>query len=725
MPDQKIWERFLPPVPPPAFADPWEAAGDALAVLEPARRIDVPTWAETSPRQIASPGFTGAWRNSFAAYMVEPSRMTTSRKYGAVVFVGPARTSKTEPLILNTIGHRIECHPRDMLVVCSTQDVAKQFSERKLGPMLRATRALRDRQMRGRGADNIHEKKFAGNMNLQIRWPVIGYFSQNEYFDVLLTDYDRMPDDVDGEGSAFSLARKRTQHAGSQAMVVCESSPGRVIERDDWEASTLHEAPPCSGILAEYNAGTRGGFYWTCPHCRDPFRPLMERLHFERKSTPGETARTVTMICPNGCVIGADRKFELNSSGVWLHETNDGQSLVPIDDPAVRDTDVVSYWLEGPVAALQSWEQLVLRAEQGRIQFEETGDEGALKATTNLDGGRPYLPQIRTLGEQLAPATLKALSEAYPLRAAPAGTRFITVQVDVQPNRFVVQVDAWGIGLERWLIDRFDIHAPPADAPDAAGRSIDPPRYYEDWAALTALLDIAYPVTGTGFALLPRSIVVDLHGAKGTTDNAYHWWRHHRRAGNVGRCYVVRGRGGTDRERAVYKTPEKVQGTKRRRKSDLMIVEAGTDPLKDEVIMSLTRKDAGPGKYHLSDQLADSVFAEFCAEARTEAGWREIKSGLRNEALDLAVYGKAMSIVLKAERINWARPPAWAVDGPENSFAVAIEAGSAPAKRRMKTPKAKKETAPAAAPAPPPAARKAPAKPGWINRPGGNWISRR
>jgi len=721
MPDRSAWERFLPPVPPPTFADPFEAAGAALTVLEPARRIDVPTWAEKS-RVIASPGFSGPWRNDFAAYMVEPSRMTTSRRYGAVVFVGPARTSKTEPLILNTIGHRIECNPRDMLVVCSTQDVAKQFSERKLSPMLRASRTLRARQMTGRGSDNIHEKKFSAGMNLQIRWPVIGYFSQNEYFDVLLTDYDRMPDDVDGEGSAFFLARKRTQHAGSQAMVVCESSPGRVIERDDWEATTLHEAPPCSGILAEYNAGTRGGFYWTCPHCRDPFRPLMERLHYERKSTPGETAKTVTMVCPNGCIIGPDRKYELNCSGLWLHETNDGQSLVPIDDDAVRDTDVVSYWLEGPVAALQSWEQLILRAEQGRLQFEDTGDEGALKATTNIDQGRPYLPQIRTLGEQLQPETLKALSDAYPLRVAPADARFVTVQVDVQPNRFVVQVDAWAPGLERWLIDRFDIHTPPADAPNASTRSIDPPRYYEDWAVLSALLDVAYPVTGTGYGLLPRAIVVDLHGAKGTTDHAYHWWRHHRRAGNASRCFVVRGRGGTDRERAVYKTPEKVQGTKKRRKSDLMIVEAGTDPLKDEVIMALTRKDSGPGKYHLPDQLADTVFAEFCAEARTDFGWREVKSGLRNEALDLAVYGKALAIVLKAERINWERPPAWALAGPENSYAVPIEIGAAPAKRRMKTPKPAKPEA--AATPPKPTRQTPPAKRTWINRPGGNWFSR-
>ncbi|TCN30323.1 terminase gpA endonuclease subunit [Sinorhizobium americanum] len=676
MREARPWEKFLPPVPPPAFADPWDhAAGPALSVLNPARRIDVPTWAEQGGRKISTAAGMQAWRNDFAPYMTEPSRMATSRRYRAVAFAGPARTVKSESLILNTIGHRIACNPRDMLVVCSTQDTAKQFSERKLAPMIRENSKLAEKQLAGRGADNIHEKRFAGNMNLQIRWPVIGYFSQNEYFDVLLTDLDRMTDDVGGEGAPFLLALKRIQHSGSQGIVIAESSPGFVVTVDDWQPTTLHEAPPCAGgILPIFNTGTRGGWYWTCPHCGDPFRPLFGTLHYERKSTPGESARTVEMVCPNGCCIAPDRKNELNRGGFWLHETADGQSAVPIDDPDVRDTDVVSYWMEGPAAALQTWPELVRVNEQARQTFEETGSDKDLKTTVFQDQGRAYLPQIRSVGDALSAETLKALAEAYPMKVAPAQTRFLTYQVDVQPNRFVVQVDAWGPGLERWLIDRFDIHEPPSGAPGAGERSIDPPRYYEDWSALSVLLDKAYPVAGSGFALLPRAIVVDLHGAKGTTDHAYHWWRHQRKAGNSGRCYIQRGRGGTERDRAVYKAPEKVQGTKKRRRSDLMLIETGTDPLKDEVIMSLTRKEAGPGKYHLPETLAASAFEEFCAEVRTDEGWRERKSGLRNESLDLAVYGKALAIVLKAETITWSRPPMWAAPLEKNTYAVKLGA---------------------------------------------------
>ncbi|MGI0527281.1 terminase gpA endonuclease subunit [Rhizobium giardinii] len=669
------WVRFMPSTSAPQFASAGDLVIERLSTLRPARRIDVPTWAEQH-RRLATTNYQGLWRNDFAPYMVEPSRMVTSRKYGAIVFVAPARTAKSESLVLNVIGHRIDCAPSDMLVVCQTQDSAKQFSERKLAPMLRANRDLTDKQATGRGADNIHEKRFSGNMNLQIRWPVIGYFSQNEYPIVILTDRDRMPDDIDGEGDPFTLARKRTQHAGSLGMVIEESSPGRLILDEDWKAATPHEAPPCTGILGDYNLGTRGAFYWFCPSCNDPFRPEFERLQWETKATPGESARTAEMVCPNGCCIAPDRKFVCNQAGIWLHETNDGKDVCEIDDGRVRDTDILSYRCEGPVAAMQNWEQLVSRHLQAKATFETTGDEQALKATINLDQGKAYLPLVRSIGDSVSEDTLKALAERYPLKIVPAEARFLTVQVDIQGNRFVVHVDAWGEGLERWLIDRFDIAQPPESAPggerDAKGnarRAIDPARYFEDWADLPGLLNSSYPVEGSAFSLMPVAMIVDSAGRPGVTPNAYRFLRKMQKQGLGQRVYLAKGSSRLD-DRARYLEPEKVLQQKGRRVGDIKLVFVGTDKLKDEIILGLTRKEAGPGKYHLSEQLPTQVFTELTAEVKTESGWQKRKSGLANEAFDLSVYGKALVIILRGEKIDWSNPPHWARPANENSFAV-------------------------------------------------------
>src|SRR3546814_12495812 len=71
-----------------------------------------------------------------------------------------------------------------------------------------------------------------------------------------ITDYDRIPDDIAGDGNAFDLASKRTTTFGSFAMTLAESSPSREIT-DYKKVVRGHAAPPPTGILALYNRGER------------------------------------------------------------------------------------------------------------------------------------------------------------------------------------------------------------------------------------------------------------------------------------------------------------------------------------------------------------------------------------------------------------------------------------------------------------------------------------
>lgn len=675
-------ERLIGNLPPPAHAPIAALVSEALAALLPPRRIDPPGWAE-SERMLRTPTYSGRWRNDFAPYMVEPSRMTISRRYASVVFVGPARTVKTDALALNSFGHRACCMPRDMLIVAPTKDAAREFSITKLDTFIRANPAVERRMLAGKGADNIFDKRVTGGMRIRIGWPVIGQLSMVDIPDVILTDYDRFPDDVDGEGSAFDLALKRTQTFGSLGMCIAESSPGRPVLDEEWTSTTPHEAPPATGILGLYNPGTRGRWYWTCPQCAEAFQPLFERLSWETRDTPAESAKTVTVGCPHcGFPIPPAMKPELNRAGFWLHETADGRA-VPIDDPDVRDTDSVTYLMEGPAAAMQSLPQLVQRHLDAEAEYSRTGDETRLKTTVNVDQGRPYVPRIRAIGEGLHAEALKALAQKYPMDIAPAATRFITVQVDVQASRFVASVEAWGEGLEHWLICRFDIVRPPGEVD---GRAIDPARYPEDWAALDSLLECSWPVAGTGHALMARALIVDSGGAPGVSANAYKWWRRKRTGGLAHRAFLGKGAGGLDRDRAAYVAPEKVEGTRQKRRTDLRIVRIGTDPLKDEIAAALTRKEPGPNAYHLPEALADAQLEEFCAEVRGPKGWEKKRHGLRNESLDLAVMAKALAIVLKAEKIDWSSPPDWARPVGENSYRVEGVASETPVPDEEKKP---------------------------------------
>lgn len=656
----------------PDFATPVDALRVALPILAPPARVTVSA-AAAKYRRLDTLAYRGPWRNDVAPYMVEPMDKLTSRRFNALVFVGPARSAKTDALIINPIVHGVTSHPRNMTIVHMSKDSARDFSLEKIDGMIRSTAPVRDKLMTSAGADNIFDKRFIGGMRLSIAWPVVSKLSARDIPFVALSDYDRMDDDIGGEGDPFSLGRKRTQTFGTLGMTVVESSPGRPILDEGWRRKTPHEAPPCTGILGLYNRGTRARFYWQCPGCDEDFEPTFATLVWPEKVVPAIAGAETSMVCPHcGSIIEPDDKTDLNAGGKWLHEAADG-SLVSVDDECIRPTDVLSYWLPGPPATFQKMGEIVQRYLEAKAHFDATGDEAPLKATTNVDQGNPHLPRARSVGGNLIEETLKERAERYPLGIAPDKTRFITVAVDVQANRFVCHVDAWGAGLERWLIQRFELFKPPADAPRAGERAIDPALYAEDWDVLFGLLDRAFPVAGTGKALTPIAVAIDSHGGPGVTERAYGFWRRAKRKRLGKRFKLISGEGGFKKRRAFEGYPEGGIQRKKGARPDVPLVRVSTDRLKDEVAASLTREEPGPGAYHLPSDIDPRVFGEMAAERRTDKGWERKAGNKANEALDLAVYGKALVIVLGAEKFNWDVPKNWACPIENNVLAVDLD----------------------------------------------------
>ncbi|MBD8875427.1 phage terminase large subunit family protein [Roseibium polysiphoniae] len=657
---------------PPQYARAVGCLRAALPTIAPIRRQAVSAWSEQS-RFLLDNGSVVPWRNSVTPYMVEPMDTTTSRRFRAAVFVGPARTGKTDALILNKTAHTICCDPQDLRIVHMSQDAAREFSRKKLGQLIRYTPDVSERLGKERYDDNTLIKNFEGNMSVDVAWPVVAKMSASDIPLMLLTDYDRMPEDIGGEGTAFDLSFKRTQTFGSRGMTVVESSPGRPVLDDDFDApeTERHLAPPCTGILSLYNRGTRGRFYWPCPDCSSLFEPDFKLLQYPEKGTPAEKGAGAFLACPHcGCVLEHRHKRERNQFAQWLHESRIGE-LVPIHDDSLRETDIASWWLNGTVAAFQSWAELVTRYEGALEEFDRTRDSKALKTTITVDQGKPFSERLIADEDELSVKELKDRAEPYALNIAPAESRFLLIAVDVQKGRFVVEVFAFGVELEHWVIARFDMHTPPSSAPRAQERAIDPARYSEDWDALFDLLEREFPVLGAPFSLVPVALVVDGFGEEGVTKHAYAFYRRAKAKGYRGRVFISKGMRGYDRDRAVLRTPEKQEGKRLKKASDLKILQIGTWKMKNELVAALSRTDPGPGACHLSKNLPTDVFEELCAEEKTSKGWELKKGKKRNEAFDLGVYALALVIVLKGERINWDRPPTWAAELDRNAFARA------------------------------------------------------
>lgn len=121
--------------------------------------------------------------------------------------------------------------------------------------------------------NNVYDRTFLAGNYLKIGWPSVNIMSSSDYKCVALTDYDRFPEDIDGEGDAFSLASKRTTTFMSSGMTLVESSPGRDVKDVKWRRTSPHEAPPTTGILSLYNRGDRRRWYWPCPHQVSIFSP--------------------------------------------------------------------------------------------------------------------------------------------------------------------------------------------------------------------------------------------------------------------------------------------------------------------------------------------------------------------------------------------------------------------------------------------------------------------
>ncbi|SHG01515.1 Phage terminase, large subunit GpA [Pseudosulfitobacter pseudonitzschiae] len=610
-------------------------------------------------------------------YMIEPANMTTSRLFREVIFAGPARAGKTV-MLMSTVSHLVICDPGVCQIVHMTEATAEAWVDEELMPMIENSPELAKRQGRGRSDRNILSKKFIGGAKISIGPPTKAFLSGKTTRTVLFTDLDRMALNIGKEGSPFAMGAKRTETLGSRGMTVAEASPGHVVTDPGHKPATPHEAPPVAGgILELYNGGTRGRWYWDCPGCGEAFEPRFDRLSYDKALSPADAGASAVMVCPhNGCVIEHREKVALNRAGYWLHETAAG-GLARIESGDVLKSDRVSYWLNGAAAAFASWARLVSKYETALRGFKAGGDESPLQVTINTDQGLPYLPRAMSDEGALSVEDLRKACKPYAQGVAPEWARFVILSADVQAGRFVVQATAFGVDGCRAVIDRFDIHTPPSDAPGAADRQLDPAVYSEDWAALLPLMETVYAVEGQSYGLRPMAMGCDFHGAPGVSDNATKFWQARRKEGDALRWYMIRGHGGFKVEgRQWYKAPTRASDGKQVR--DIKLLNIATDKHKDTTFSGLGRSDIGPGALILGEWMPDGPIKEFTAEKRGEKGWVKRPNMPRNESIDLCGYAQAVAEHKGLLKLDPANPQPWAIGGLKNPFAVEITAAGNP-----------------------------------------------
>jgi phage terminase large subunit GpA-like protein len=600
----------------------------AAKLLLPPKRITVP---ESASKHVMSEGASGEmerWQAELTPYMIEPMLTLTNRKYKAVVFVGPARSGKTLAMIECFIAHIVTANPSDTLVVQMTQDMARDFSKKKITRLIKSSPAIASLINSKSEDDNVFDKTFLNGMVLNFGWPSISQLSSRTFAKVLITDFDRMPLDVDGEGSVFKLASKRTQTMLSAGKTVVESSPGYEYDSNGWSQKHKHEAPPADGIAQLYNSGTQHKLYWPCPDCKEYFLADMENLDRE----------SAMMKCSHcGSMHSETKKRSMNASPKWI--AREGR----------EDSEIASFWMEGPAAKYQKWSSLIEQERIGLEAFESNGNHSLLKATINVDQGRWYCQPVKHKQRDIN--ELLGRLEVWTKDTLPKGVRFLTAAVDQQKDCFVVQVHGWGARKESWIVARYKMRESRIRF-DTEGKplAMNPSSYYEDWAELKNVFERDYE------GLKPLLIGIDTGGQNKATEHAYSFSKMIAGEEYATRLWLLKGN-----PNLAAGMLTQSESKDRRRVAPLWLV--GTTAAKDELERMLNRESHGEGYLHIPRFLDDKTVLELTAEVRGLRGWEKTDKKRSNETQDLAAYNIALYYALGAHRIDWDDEktiPAWA-----------------------------------------------------------------
>lgn len=661
--------------------------------VRPPERLTVSEAAEKY-RYVNNPGsYVGKWDNTTAPYLVEPMDELTNRLYNTVCFIGPAQCGKTD-MFLNYQAHTVICDPADLMLVQTKQGTARDFSITRVDRLHRHSEEVGKRLLHRQNADNTYDKQYQSGMVLRLSWPSVDELSGRPIPRLWLTDYDRMTQDVDGEGTPYMMAQARTTSFRSFGKVAVETSPGFMLMDPQWVKRSPHEAPPVQGGLAIYNSGDRRRYYWQCIECHNAFEPHYDLIAYPDTKDPVEAGEQCYLVCPH-CGHwyhhegrnGEPGKFEMNQladrggHARWLKE---GEIWMP-DNKIIgnaRRSDVASFWLFGVCAAFSKWKDLVTATVNAENEFLESGAEETLKTVTNTKRGEVYTPKSQALAR--SPQTLMARARDYGTQVIPPGVRFLIATIDIQKNRFVVQVH--GIGMEDiWIIDRYEIkysRRPEADRPEQF-QYVNPGAHPEDWRQIVPeVMKKTYPLlTDPDREMAIYYTFCDIGGREGVTKNAYDFYRWLRRGydeeateevkelypwepGFDARFQLLKGDPIVTKPRVLLSYPDSQRKDRHAgARGEIPVLFLNTNMLKDELDARLERTSTG-GRINFPNWLNVNFYKELTVETRNKDGKWENVNNYRNESWDLLVYclGGLLHVPVGFAHIRWDDPPSWAAE---------------------------------------------------------------
>ncbi len=557
-----------------------------FAVLAPPPDMTISQWADEyrrlSSEAAAEPG---RWRTSRAPYQREIMDAVCDVRVQKVVIMSAAQIGKTDALILNPIGYYMHYDPSPIMVMQPTIALSEAFSKDRLTPMLRDTPVLRGKvseKTRNSGNTILHKVFPGGHITMVGANSPAGLRSRP--IRILLADeIDAYPATAGNEGDPLILAGKRLANFWNKKEV-CVSTPT--------DAQT-------SRIAVEYENSTQEEWNVPCPVCG--------------KLTPLEWANVIFTdmddigyACPACGVVSSETD--------WKEQYKNGKFIAKYPERKVR-----GFHLNALASTFVEWREIVEKFITANEE-KKKGNIELLKAWTNTEMGETWDEE----GEKIETDDLYKRRERYNCEV-PEEVLVLTAGVDVQDDRFEIEVVGWGVEKESWGIRyqviRGDLKLKPV------------------WDELDAFLSQTF-TTSDGRRLKIICTCVDSGGH--FTTQVYRFCKER----TARRVFAIKGKGGA--EVPYYNRPSKANNVK----APLFTI--GVDTGKAILFQRLAVKEEGPNYCHFPREKDKGYTQEYFKGLTAEKmvvtykkgkavfAWVLKDSGYkRNEPLDVRNYATA------------------------------------------------------------------------------------
>ncbi|WP_234197121.1 phage terminase large subunit family protein [Pseudacidovorax sp. NFM-22] len=602
----------------------------AIEGARPDPELRVDDWAEEHiilPKSGAQPGEFRFTRTPYARRVHQV--LSPSHPSKRVVARVASQMFKTQTA-LNWIGSIMHRRPRNILALEPTDTLVKRFSARvsimirlaKDGVLTSRVAAAKSRDSR----NTVQAKDFLGDATLYMNTAgSAANLAEVSAPYIYVDEIDRLERNVDDEGDPVELAEARATQFGNDCKFFYTSSPSVV---------------GFSKIDELHALGTQEEYHVPCPHCGELHPLLLERFRYRRDPDTGYMDRA-WFVCP---ACGAD--IEEHHKATLLPDEAAGGTARWVATSR-GDGETISFTMSAfymPVGAI-TWLSLARQYARAKERLAR-GDHEAMQVFYNTRLGLSYQNTERV-------STAKDLmdrAEGYASRVLPDQALVATMAVDTQANRLEVQIEAWGPGMEHWVLDYVVLSGSPSVPPTTEGSV---------WQRLDELRRTPLMHAGGGKPIYISAYGIDSAGHN--TQDVYNYGSGRQAMG----CTVLHGATRPNRP-VISSAPSRVDIDWNGKKTPggVELWQVGTDVAKD-YLHNRMQLQGGPGAMHFHKDLPPAWFEGLVIEqprtryarGRTIREWINPPGG-RNEPLDLSVYNLAVAYKLGLHRwsdLDWSR----------------------------------------------------------------------